>query len=997
MSDLGTLPDAPLVARDIVEGISVEAFGSNKIFTEAELNRDYPLRPRNKKHTLPFHELHTYLFDPLLANKKKRTGLNQRVSKLKPHEIRRNIIDRFISRWRTEVGNDIYPAFRLILCDKDRDRSVYHLKEKTIGRLWVKVMKINKDSDDGFALLNWRQPGASKSAGDFALRCYEVIKKRPMRTTPGNLTIDQVNTMLDNLSQATKEEDQLPIMVDLYNNMDADELMWIIRIIMRQMKVGATEKTFFDAWHPDADALFNVSSSLKRVCWELYNPGFRMDSDDKSMTLMSCFQPQLAQFQKRSMAEVVKAMHPTAEDPTFWIEEKLDGERMQMHYQDGKFMFWSRKGKEYTRLYGSGWDDGSLARHLRGAFDKGVKSVILDGEMITWDPRMDVIVAFGTLKTAALEGNRNPYGDGPRPLFRVFDILYLNGQSLINYALRDRRKALERSIKSVHRRMEVHQYVEAQEGREIETMLRQVIAEASEGLVIKNPRSIYRLNDRNDDWMKVKPDYMTEFGESLDLLVLGGYWGSGKRGGILSSYLCGVRLDGNHLLPGENPMKFWSFCKVGGGFTANEYSQIAHITDSQWVPWDPKNPPKEFMELAGGDQAFERPDVWICPDKSFVVEVKAASVAPTDKFRVGMTLRFPRFKRLREDKDWKNALSISEFLRLKDEVEKGEEEKAMNMENRRRPGKRIKRELKVLGVSETAHRLDQVSVDKSNTLFKDYYFYIMSESTSLKQKKSKVELEQLVKSHGGRIFQTENAVENTWVIGDRNTVKISALKKKGTHDIIRSSWILDSIHQDEAEQRRGKRGGYVLPLEPRYIFSAAGDIEQKSQIAIDTWGDSYARDVDAGELGQLLDGMSTNVEHVLMADFIRTLDHDNLHSFDDLPGWIFRELVIYINTQNSKESKTRHPTFVNSGLRVQDPSISSILVQFAGGKISEDINDLNITHIVVNTGDLSRLQFIKSLIQSRQRIPRVVTTEWIEESLICKAVLNEERFAPTSL
>lgn len=48
----------------------------------------------------------------------------------------------------------------------------YHLKEKTIGRLLVKVMKINKDSDDGYALVNWKHPGASKSAGDFALRCY---------------------------------------------------------------------------------------------------------------------------------------------------------------------------------------------------------------------------------------------------------------------------------------------------------------------------------------------------------------------------------------------------------------------------------------------------------------------------------------------------------------------------------------------------------------------------------------------------------------------------------------------------------------------------------------------------------------------------------------------------------------------------------------------------------------------------------------------------------
>lgn len=68
---------------------------------------------------------------------------------------------------------------------------------------------------------------------------------------------------------------------------------------------------------------------------------------------------------------------------------------------------------------------------------------------------------------------------------RIFDILHLNGESLINYTLRDRRTALERSVNSIHRRMEIHQYVEAREAGEIEKSLRQVIAEASEGLVIK--------------------------------------------------------------------------------------------------------------------------------------------------------------------------------------------------------------------------------------------------------------------------------------------------------------------------------------------------------------------------------------------------------------------------------------------------------------------------------------------------------------------------------
>jgi DNA ligase-4 len=56
---------------------------------------------------------------------------------------------------------------------------------------------------------------------------------------------------------------------------------------------------------------------------------------------------------------------------------------------------------------------------------------------------------------------------------------------LINYTLRDRRKALERSVKSVHRRMEIHDYAEAREAADIEKSLRTVIAEASEGLVIK--------------------------------------------------------------------------------------------------------------------------------------------------------------------------------------------------------------------------------------------------------------------------------------------------------------------------------------------------------------------------------------------------------------------------------------------------------------------------------------------------------------------------------
>jgi len=166
-----------------------------------------------------------------------------------PHEIRRNIIQRFISRWRSEVGDDIYPAFRLILPEKDRDRPMYGLKEKAIGKLLVKLLKINPNSEDGFNLINWKLPGqtiASRMAGDFAGRCYEVLSKRAMRSHVGNMRIAEVNALLDRLAAVSKEEEQLPIFETFYNRMNATELMWLIRIILRQMKVGASEKTILE-------------------------------------------------------------------------------------------------------------------------------------------------------------------------------------------------------------------------------------------------------------------------------------------------------------------------------------------------------------------------------------------------------------------------------------------------------------------------------------------------------------------------------------------------------------------------------------------------------------------------------------------------------------------------------------------------------------------------------------------------------------------------------
>ncbi|KAI4126082.1 MAG: hypothetical protein LQ338_003944 [Usnochroma carphineum] len=942
---------------------------------EQELDEKFPNRPRNHSKTLPFHDLFLTLFNPLNENKKKPTGPTvarkkqgpHGPSNRNPHEVRRSIIEHFISRWRSQVGDDIFPAFRLILPDKDRERAMYGLKEKTIGKILIKVMKINKDSEDGYNLINWKQPGqgaSSRMAGDFAGRCHEIIGKRPFRTEVGNMSIQEVNDLLDDLSAAQKEDIQQRIFERFYKNMNPDELMWLIRIILRQMKVGATEKTFFDIWHPDAESLFNISSNLRRVCWELYDPSVRLEGDDRGITLMQCFQPQLAQFQMHDFTRMIAKMRLTEEDRVFWVEEKLDGERMQLHMVSDdtvpggkRFAFWSRKAKDYTYLYGSGLDDdqSALTRHLKNVFQENVRSIILDGEMITWDPEQDAMVPFGTLKTAALEQQKNPLSKGHRPLYKVFDILYLNGQPLTGYTLRDRRKALEASVRSENRRLEIHKYVEATSAKEVERMLQIVVAEASEGLVIKNPRSAYRLNDRNDDWIKVKPEYMTEFGEDLDCIVIGGYYGSGRRGGNLSSFMCGLRVDENQVRQGANPMKCYSFFKVGGGFTAQDYQELRHRTDGKWRPWDPKRPPTEYIELAGGQLQYERPDVWIRPDDSVVISVKAAQVTPTDSFRTGHTLRFPRFKKIRTDRDWTTALSLSGFQALKSNAELETDKKKMQVDDSRRKRQKISRK-KPLTVAGSNTILKSPYGGPATSVFHGLSFYIMSESLK-PEKKTKEELEQMVKANGGRIFQQRNASADTICVGDRRTVKLAAMAKTGEVDIIRPLWMFDCIKLAESERAKPP---FLLPLEPRHVFWTFDGSRQMPEVNVDKYNDSFARDVDVEELRDIFDAMPAKSEESLDLGTVKAALEEHNRDHGILPGWLFAGLVLYFDMSPVHLSNGRQVDAGDKKTSSLDPEMKQIcsIARFAGAQVADHLQMEGITHVVMGK-DTSRLGSIR--------------------------------------
>ncbi|KAG5356101.1 DNA ligase 4 [Yarrowia sp. B02] len=879
-------------------------------------------------------------------------GVHQAALRMKANETKAYIASTFINGWTQEVGKNIYPAFRLILPDKDRERAVYGLKEKALGRLWVKVLNLASDSPDAKSLSMWKQ-GGTDSAGNFSERCYEVLAKRTSLTEYGTMTVDEVNERLDILADGeTDQKKQIEILTYFFKHMNATELKWLVRIILRQMKMHATEKVFFEPWHPDAESLFNVTASLKRVCWELTDRTKRLTSDEAQIKLFACFMPQIAGFPKHSAKDIASKHF---KGRPFYIEEKIDGERMQMHMSEfgNKFRWWSRRSKDFTETYGDSLDcaTGSLTKRLRGVINPKVKNCILDGEMVAWDPATKKIIPFGTLRAA----NRYEQNDMnlTKPMFIVFDIVLLNDKPLVNYTLEIRKNALKgilvKQEDGIHGKegvLEVIEYVEASTAEDIESSLRSIIALSSEGLVIKDPLSVYKVNERDEAWMKYKPEYMSEFGEMLDVVIIGGYYGSGKRGSILSSYLCGLRADGTD--------EFWSFFKVGSGLNAADYQHIRNKTEGKWKTWDKNNKPKNVV-LGGPNGDLEKPDVWIEPSESLVVEIKAASVVTSDHYKVGLCLRFPRFRALRLDKTWEDALTISQFAELRQTAEAEAANKVLELEDRKKkhqgPGRGAKR-MKLANVSSDEDEMP--SSERPSNVFQDVTFCVLSDMETPKYM-SKVAVENMVKKHGGKIVQQGGAA-HIIPVSDKETIKVHTLIKNVRNvDIIRPNWLMDCMHEEK-----------MVALEPRNLLVATPQTMELAKTNVDEFGDSYTRALTYAEMQNVLQYMDQfELNNQQLPDLLTEVAESE--DGKTPKGMLFYGKKVYLSTSEMDDIPLEEQFRASDVLRT---------LQFGGADVTSEIEGL-VVAVAKNEDEAVKLRKISS----EQVFPfRVVSLKWVEDS-----------------
>ncbi|KAH9167381.1 ATP dependent DNA ligase domain-containing protein [Lactarius sanguifluus] len=982
----------------------------------------YPEAPQNRG-TTPFSVL-SGLFDKLQNERKP--------------DKRRKFMSAWFDRWRREVGHDLYPVLRLLLPQKDRERAIYGLKEKNIAKMYIKLIPLGPKDPDAIRLLEWKKPsGPDRSSGDFPTVFYEVVAKRSS-VIEGTLTIDDLNDALNEMSKnISKGDAQSKIMRRIYNRTTPEEQRWIVRIILKDLGISVQETSVFSVFHPDAHDLFNTCSDLKKVAWELWDPERRLDDQDKSVHLFRAFAPMLCKRPTGNIEESVKDM----EGHTFILEEKLDGERIQLHKRGNEYFYCSRKGKDYSYLYGNHVGTGSLTPYIDAAFDKRIDSIILDGEMLVWDPVSGRNLPFGTLKSAALDKTKKELN--PRPCFKIFDLLYLNGQPLIHKSTKFRKRNLKSCLKEIRGRIEFVVDFEARTAKDVRKKMEDIMADRGEGLVMKHPDAGYVLNGRNKDWIKVKPEYMDNMGETVDALVVAGNYGSGKRGGGVSTLICAVLDDRNVADTDEEP-KYSTFVRIGTGFS---YAEYVWIRSRPWKEWTTKNPPK-FLDTATGSRD-DKGDVYIEPEDSFIVKIKAAEITASDQYHLGFTMRFPRAMSIREDLSFSDCITATAILEAVRSVKKRKMEDVTEKTVKKRKAKAKP------SVLPEYKGVDLKDVQVESSLLEGSTFMVSSDPKSRTRDADKEQLQKLIRAHGGNSAQVAKNQSGLLVVygGSSIPYDIKLIMNKGMHDIIRPQWIFDSI-----------ANGVLVPMSRKYFFHATAermeseaynnsddDIERCSsgEVAAEMAGSSGVLDSRVSESKEgdsdmqdwLQIGPETNASENDHDDADSATDPDSDNEDNDnwfnveppQPGSgkevtdmevdvsddeyervnvggsrqarmgeessmeydqerIFKHLGFYLDTpQNARENGL--PTIS----KLEDAITKSLariakLIEDNGGKIV-NLDDEKLTHIVLDKRDDSRRRELMKR-TSKPKHRNLVLSDFIEACIEENTLLNEDDFMP---
>ena len=487
--------------------------------------------------------------------------------------------------------------------------------------------------------------------GDLGQTAENILQRKIQTTfTSETITLEKVyETLLKiaNLEGKGSQEMKMRYVSSLLNDATPQEGKFILKILLGTLRLGIAENTVMDALaiaftgkkenREIIENAYNVSSDLGKVA-EVVSIGGVEQINKFQIKLFSPIRPMLAD-RIKSGEDAVKKIQDD-----FAAEYKLDGERAQIHKQKERIVIFSRSLENITSYYPD----------IVEKISKLIISddVILEAEVVAMNSNSGDFLPFQELMHRRRKYEIDEAVSKYPITVNFFDVLFSDGKNCMEMQYAERRKILEKIIKQDDFVRLIPMSIINNEEQILEVLENSINA-GCEGLMLKQLNSTYKAGIRGSNWLKLKREYQNDLGDSLDLVIVGAFFGKGRRTGKYGTLLVATYNDEEDTFP--------SICKVGTGFTDESLDQLYQILSPKVTL---KKNPRIVSEM--------KADVWFEPE--LVIEIVASEItlspihkAALDKIKedTGLALRFPKFTgKIRTEKNSEDASTDEEVIAL---------------------------------------------------------------------------------------------------------------------------------------------------------------------------------------------------------------------------------------------------------------------------------------------------------------------------------------------
>lgn len=487
--------------------------------------------------------------------------------------------------------------------------------------------------------------------GDMGLAMQSLKSK--IKNQKSKITVNEVFEILTKIAKTSGEgtvEKRQTLLSDLLKKMDSLSAKFLVRIPLGNLRLGIGDPTILDALAKAKlgdkskrkllEGAYNRTSDLGLIAKTLWGEG--LDEVEKLKVMVGkpirserCERlPNVTKVFEKMEAPVGASLRGIHATP------KYDGFRVQIHKDGDKVSMFSRNLENMTHMF---------PELIQGTLKQvKAKTAILDTEALAYQKESEEFLPFQETTKRRRKHDITEMAEAlPLKAF-VFDMLYKDGQSLIDLPLIERSKILKDTIQEDDILIPAPGVI-INDPKKLQLMLDDSISKGLEGVVVKRLDSKYEAGARNFNWVKLKRHSDGELHDTIDCVVLGYITGKGKR----TAFGAGALLVGVY---DEAADEFVTVSRIGTGLTDEEWREIHKRADKIKVTHKPARVNSVII-----------PSVWISP--SIVIEVLADEITRspihTAGGKPGYALRFPRLVSFRtSDKKPEDATSVKELVSM---------------------------------------------------------------------------------------------------------------------------------------------------------------------------------------------------------------------------------------------------------------------------------------------------------------------------------------------